>query len=91
MFRLVGSLDPTSMRQVAFDTYAEMVGVGYGVVGEFHYVHHQPDGTPYSDSNEMAIAVAEVVVEVGLVIVLILVVYYWGGWVDGFDVPFVLG
>ena len=24
---------------------------GYGVVGEFHYVHHQPDGTPYADPN----------------------------------------
>ncbi len=84
MFRLAGSLDPTSMRQLAFETYSEMVGAGYGVVGEFHYVHHQPDGTPYAEPNEMALAVAEAAAEAALPIVLLPAAYHRGGW-DGED------
>ncbi len=86
MFRLAGSLDPDSMREVAGHVYAEMVAAGYGVVGEFHYVHHQPDGTPYDEPNEMAIAVAEAAVAAGLDIVLLPAAYNRNGW-DGGDRP----
>ncbi len=87
MFALAGALDPTSMRQAARETYDEMVGAGYGVVGEFHYVHHQPDGTPYAEPNEMAFAVAEAAVEAGLEIVLLPAAYHRGGWSEGSDLP----
>jgi formimidoylglutamate deiminase len=87
MFRLAEALDPTTMRQVAFETYSEMRGAGYGVVGEFHYVHHQPDGTPYAEPNAMALAVAEAAVEAGLPIVLLPAAYHRGGWSDGADLP----
>ncbi len=30
-----------------------MALAGITCVGEFHYVHHQPDGTPYADPNAM--------------------------------------
>ena len=30
-----------------------MVASGITSVGEFHYLHHQPDGTPYDDPNAM--------------------------------------
>jgi len=84
MFRLAGSLDPASMRQLARETFSEMVGAGYGVVGEFHYVHHQPNGTPYPEPNEMALAVAEAAAEAGLPIVLLPAAYHRAGW-DGAD------
>ena len=87
MFRLADALDPTTMRQLANEAYAEMRDAGYGVVGEFHYVHHQPDGTPYAEPNEMALAVAEAAVEVGLPIVLLPAAYHRGGWSDGADLP----
>jgi formimidoylglutamate deiminase len=87
MFRLAEALDPASMRSVALETYREMVGAGYGVVGEFHYVHHQPDGTPYAEPNELAFAVAEAAVEAGLEIVLLPAAYHRGGWSDGGDLP----
>ncbi len=44
-------------------------------VGEFHYVHHQPDGTPYERPNALAEAVCDAAEEVGLRIVLLLVAY----------------
>jgi formimidoylglutamate deiminase len=87
MFRLAGALDPTTMRQLAFEAYSEMRGAGYGVVGEFHYVHHQPDGTPYPEPNEMALAVAKAAVEARLPIVLLPAAYHRGGWSEGADLP----
>jgi formimidoylglutamate deiminase len=86
MFRLAREHDPTSMRGVAARVYAEMAAAGYGAVGEFHYVHHRPDGTPYRDPNAMAIAVAEAALEHGLAIVLLPAAYHRAGW-DGGDLP----
>jgi formimidoylglutamate deiminase len=86
MFRLAGALEPDSMRDVAARVYAEMAAAGYGAVGEFHYVHHRPDRTPYDDPNAMAIAVAEAAVDAGLRIVLLPAAYHRNGW-DGADRP----
>ena len=86
MYRLAGAHDPDSMREAAGRVYAEMAAAGYGAVGEFHYVHHQPDGTPYPDPNAMAIAVAEAAVDAGLISVLLPAAYHRAGW-DGADLP----
>jgi formimidoylglutamate deiminase len=86
MFKLAAGLDPDTMRAVTERAYREMAGAGYGAVGEFHYVHHQPDGRPYPDPNEMARAVAEAAMAVGLPVVLLPAAYQRAGW-DGADVP----
>lgn len=86
MFELSSGLDPESMRLVARQAYAEMRAAGYGVVGEFHYVHHQPDGTPYEEPNLMAQVVAEAAAAEGIEIVLLPAAYKRGGW-DGGDLP----
>jgi len=83
MFALAGSLDPDSMHTLAAEAFAEMADAGYGAVGEFHYVHHQPDGTPYGDANEMAFAVAQAAREVGLEIVMLPAAYHRNGWAGG--------
>jgi formimidoylglutamate deiminase len=87
MYRLAGMHDPDSMREVGGRVYGEMVRAGYGAVGEFHYVHHQPDGTPYADPNAMAMALAEAALEAGLQITLLPAAYHRGGWADGADIP----
>ncbi len=86
MFKLAGSLDPDAMHALAGQCFAEMHAAGYGAVGEFHYVHHQPDGTPYPDPNEMASAVARAAVAARLPIVMLPAAYHRNGW-DGGDVP----
>jgi formimidoylglutamate deiminase len=86
MYRLAGSHDPDSMRAVGERVYRQMVGAGYGAVGEFHYVHHQPDGTPYPEPNAMAISLAEAALAWGLEIVLLPAAYHRGGWA-GSDSP----
>jgi formimidoylglutamate deiminase len=76
MFDLAGELDPDTMRTTAERLYREMAAAGYGVVGEFHYVHHQPDGTPYEQPNVMAFALAEAAQAAGLPIVLLPTAYH---------------
>ena len=66
MMHLAQALDPESMQRVATQVYGEMLAAGYGAVGEFHYVHHEPDGTPYDEPNALALAVAQAAIEVGL-------------------------
>ncbi len=83
MYRLAGALDPESMRAVAARAYTEMAAAGYGAVGEFHYVHHRPDGRPYDEPNALAIAVAEAAVAAGLTVVLLPAAYHRAGWEAG--------
>jgi formimidoylglutamate deiminase len=90
MFATAAALDPDRMRDVAARVYAEMRTAGYGAVGEFHYVHHQPDGTPYDEPNAMAHAVAEGARDAGIALVLIPAAYHRNGW-DGGDRPPVAG
>ena len=79
MYDLAGALDPGSMRAVGERVYGQMAAAGYGAVGEFHYVVHQPDGTPYDEPNAMAMALAEAAVACGLEIVLLPAAYHRGG------------
>ena len=53
MYAVAGRLDPDSYFALARATYREMAAAGITAVGEFHYLHHQPDGTPYDDPNAM--------------------------------------
>lgn len=54
MYQFLARLQPEDMQAIAAQLYAEMLEAGFTVVGEFHYLHHQPDGTPYKDPSEMA-------------------------------------
>ncbi len=87
MYRLAGSHDPESMYEVGARVYAQMAAAGYSAVGEFHYVHHRPDGRPYDDPNAMAIALAQAARAHGLEIVLLPAAYHRGGWAGGDVAP----
>ena len=56
-----------------------MVSVGITSVGEFHYLHHGPDGTPYDDPNAMSHALVEAAREAGLRIALLDTCYLTAG------------
>ena len=79
MYRLAGELTPSSMYAVGLRVYGEMAAAGYGTVGEFHYVVHQPDGSPYEDPNAMAVALVAAARDSGLEIVLLPAAYHRGG------------
>jgi formimidoylglutamate deiminase len=86
MYRLASSHTPETMGEVGDRVYGQMARAGYGAVGEFHYVHHQPDGTPYAEPNAMAIALARAARTAGLEITLLPAAYHRGGWA-GSDLP----
>lgn len=54
MYRFVGLFSPEDAEAVAAQLHAELLEHGFTAIAEFHYLHHQPDGTPYADRAEMA-------------------------------------
>ncbi len=75
MYALATRLDPEAFEAVTALAFAEMVRAGFTTVGEFHYVHHQVDGTPYADPDELALRVAAAARRVGIHLVLLRVAY----------------
>lgn len=80
MYAVAGRLDPDGYFALARATYREMVAAGITCVGEFHYVHHQPDGTPYDDPNAMGLALVEAAREAGIRIALLDTCYLSSGF-----------
>jgi len=79
MYELAASLDPESLYRVSRVAYDELRRTGVRTVGEFHYVHHQPDGTPYEDRVRMSEAVIAAARDEGLRICLLRVIYHRAG------------
>ena len=82
MYTVAKALDPDRYHRLARAVFAEMVLSGFTTVGEFHYVHHQADGTPYSDPNAIAEALTEAAAEAGIRMTLLDTVYLHGGLAD---------
>jgi formiminoglutamate deiminase len=80
MYDVAARLDPDSCLELATVTYREMVAAGITAVGEFHYVHHGPDGTPYDDPNAMGHALVEAARRAGLRIALLDTCYLSSGF-----------
>ena len=58
MYRFALEMTPEDTEAVATLLYVEMLEQGYTRVGEFHYLHHDHDGTPYTNPAEMATRIA---------------------------------
>ncbi len=79
MYDLAGRLDPDSYLELATAVYREMAATGITSVGEFHYLHHQPGGTPYDDPNAMGLALVEAARRAGIRIALLDTCYLAAG------------
>lgn len=80
MYGVATNLDPDSYYTLAFATYREMVLAGFTAVGEFHYLHHGPNGRPYADRNAMAHALIQAARDAGLRITLLDACYLSAGF-----------
>ncbi|HEV2796733.1 MAG TPA: formimidoylglutamate deiminase [Nocardioides sp.] len=80
MYDVAARLDPDTYLALARATYREMASAGITCVGEFHYLHHQPDGTPYADPNEMGLALTHAAREAGIRITLLDTLYLSSGF-----------
>ena len=80
MYAVAGRLTPDSYLALARATYREMAAAGYTAVTEFHYLHHQPDGTPYDDPGAMGEALREAARQAGIRITLLDTCYVSSGF-----------
>ncbi len=53
MYAAVESLTPDEIYAVSKMCFLEMARSGITCVGEFHYLHRDPQGRPYADANEL--------------------------------------
>lgn len=82
MYAFAGRMTPEALFAIASQLYAEMLEAGYTWVCEFHYVHHQPDGSPYAPVTAMSDALIEAARTTGIGLTLLPVLYMRGGF-DG--------
>jgi formimidoylglutamate deiminase len=75
MYTVANQLDPDGVEAVSALAFLEMAESGIGHVGEFHYLHHAPDGAPYADPDELARRVLAAADLVGIRITLLRVAY----------------
>src|SRR6266581_6026990 len=80
MYSAATRLMPEDIYDASRMAFLEMALSGITAVGEFHYLHHAPDGTPYDDPNLLAKEVIRAASDVGLRIALLRVAYARSGF-----------
>ncbi|MCB0158946.1 MAG: formimidoylglutamate deiminase, partial [Caldilineaceae bacterium] len=80
MYHLAERLDPERIYALSHFAYVELAMSGVTAVGEFHYVHHAPDGRPYADRVAMADAVIRAAKDSGVRVTLIRTAYLRAGF-----------
>jgi formimidoylglutamate deiminase len=80
MYRFLDRLDPDDIEAIAALAFAEMLETGFTRVGEFHYLHHAPDGSSYADPAELASRIAAAAETTGIGLTLLPVFYRYAGF-----------
>ena len=80
MYSAAARLTPEDIYDASRMAFLEMILGGITAVGEFHYLHHSPEGVPYDDPNLLAKEVVRAAHDVGLRIALLRVAYARSGF-----------
>ena len=80
MYAAANRLEAEDIYNVSRMAFMEMALTGITAVGEFHYIHHQRDGSPYSDPNMLEREVIRAARDVGIRIALLRVAYARAGY-----------
>jgi formimidoylglutamate deiminase len=80
MYSAAARLSPEDVYHSSRMAFLEMALSGITAVGEFHYLHHAPDGSRYDDPNLLAKEVVRAASDVGLRIALLPVAYARSGY-----------
>ena len=79
MYRFLGQITPEQIEAIAALVFIEMQEAGYASVGEFHYIHHQPDGAPYAALAELSMRIFAAAEATGIGLTHLPVLYTYGG------------
>jgi len=80
MYAAANRLGPEEIYNASLLAFLEMALTGITAVGEFHYIHHAPDGSAYSDPNLLAREVMRAARDIGIRIALLRVAYARAGY-----------
>ncbi|MBT8061752.1 MAG: formimidoylglutamate deiminase [Gammaproteobacteria bacterium] len=80
MYGFARQLTPEQIEACAAWLYAEMLSAGYTSCGEFHYLHHQADGTPYPNLAETSARILSAANRSGISLTLLPVYYQSSGF-----------
>ncbi len=80
MYGFALKLSPDDLEAVAAQAYMEMLLAGFTAVGEFQYLHHQPDGRPYDNRAEMSLRCVAAAEQTGIGMTMLPVLYSHGGF-----------
>lgn len=80
MYTAANRLSPEDIYVASRMAFLEMALAGITAVGEFHYIHHAPDGSRYSDPNLLEREVIRAARDVGGRIALLRVAYARAGY-----------
>jgi formimidoylglutamate deiminase len=80
MYAAANRLTPEDIYAASRMAFLEMALSGITAVGEFHYIHHAPDGSRYADRNILEREVIRAARDVGLRIALLRVAYARAGY-----------
>ena len=79
MYRFLDQLTPDHIEAIAAFVQMEMLEAGYATNVEFHYLHHQPDGTAYQSLSETSNRIIEAASKSGIGLTLLPVHYQYAG------------
>jgi formimidoylglutamate deiminase len=79
MYQFVDRLSPDDLEALAAQAYVEMLEAGFTSVGEFHYLHHDRDGSPYANPAELSDRIIAAAAETGIALTLLPSLYTHGG------------
>ncbi len=80
MYQFLQTIQPEHLNAIASQLYVEMLKSGYTRVGEFQYLHHQPNGQQYENPAEMSLQTMQAANETGLGITNLPVHYQFSGF-----------
>src|ERR1044072_8663008 len=80
MYRFALEMTPEDVEAVATQLYVELLEQGFTRVGEFHYLHHDRDGSPYADIGEMTARIAQAAEASGIALTLLPSFYAHGSF-----------
>ena len=80
MYATANQLEAEDIYAASRMAFLEMALTGITAVGEFHYIHHQRDGSPYSDPNLLEREVIRAAHDAGIRIALLRVAYARAGY-----------
>ncbi|HQT67397.1 MAG: formimidoylglutamate deiminase [Rhodospirillales bacterium 20-60-12] len=80
MYRCAMRVSPEQLQAIAAYLFIEMLKSGYTNVTEFHYLHHAPDGTAYTNPAELSLRTIEAARQAGIGLTMLPSLYCQGGF-----------